>query len=249
MRASNSSAGRLDSGVCGQGFPGPHGAVVAVETREAHTQEAGGCGVLSKCVRLLCPDVRRDRDPDWGSINTMAGISERPASRMRRLTVDRCFWIVMAIVHAPVLVGLWFALIAEGPGSVRLSSFLGLNLSTVFFLLKVWGVRALEFNASRRSRIATTLAIALLHGNVIGAWSSQVAVSSKLPVTATVLLASGFSRVQRVLRKLFTCIKNTWRAGRPFSQAVCSRTAQPRRLLWAVRACTPRAPPLLVVPA
>lgn len=179
----------------------------------------------------------------------MAGVLGTQHSRSQRLAMGRCFWIVMAIVHAPALVGLWHALISEGAGSIRLSSFLGLNLATVLFVLKVWGVRLLEFEADRRSLIAITLAVALMHGNVIGAWSSCIAVPQEVPIAASILFASGLSRVQRALRRPFSCSRETWRTAKSFIQRVRLSAFHPRQLLLATRLCTPRAPPLSDVPA
>jgi len=155
----------------------------------------------------------------------------------------------MAIVHAPVLVELWHVLISEGAGSIRLSSFLGLNLATVFFALKIWGVRLLEFETNRRSLIAITLAVALMHGNVVGAWSSYIAVPQEAPIAASVLLMSGLSRLQRALRRPFSCSRETWRTAESFIQMVRLSALPPRQLLLAACLCTPRAPPLSVVPA
>jgi hypothetical protein len=178
----------------------------------------------------------------------MLGLLRRLWSNTSTQALARCVWAVLLIIHAPALLVAWLLFVDGGTESIRLSSFLGLNLATLFFVLKIRGVRLLELQTDRRSLLAIAVAVGLMHAQAVGARLQYVAVPQDVSVAAGVLFITGLARVQRALETLKSGGRATAKTGRLPAQTVQCHQRQPRRLPYAVRLCTPRAPPLSSTP-
>lgn len=114
----------------------------------------------------------------------------------------KSFWAIMALSHAPALVNVWRDCLAGNFSVDQVSGWILLLLSMVFFGLKVIGVRWLQFKVDRRSCLAFTLVVGLVHLDCI-----QPDAGQKLPFEATVvlttsILAIGTHRLSRTLSDL-----------------------------------------------
>lgn len=114
----------------------------------------------------------------------------------------KLFWAVMAVSHAPALVSAWGKCLAGNFSVDEVGGWILLFMSMIFFGLKVYGVRWLQFNVDRRSCLAFTLAVGLIHLDCI-----QPDLQQKIPVEVTVILSTsilaiGVHRLSRTLSDL-----------------------------------------------
>jgi hypothetical protein len=178
----------------------------------------------------------------------MLGLLRRLRSKTSTPALARCAWAALLIIHAPALILAWLLFVDGGTESIRLSSFLGLNLATLFFVLKIRGVRLLELQTDRRSLLAIAVAVGLMHAHAVGARLQYVAVPQDVSVAAGVLFATGFARLQRVLGTLVSRGRVAAKTTRLRAQPVQCYQRRPRWLPYTARLCTPRAPPLSSTP-
>lgn len=108
----------------------------------------------------------------------------------------------MLLVHLPALLADWKALLAQHAEHVHPLSFAALNLSALFFILKIRGVRWLEFGRDPRSLLALGVAVAILHIHVVR--DHTTAVPQESQVVATVLFTLSLTQVQRLLGRAAT---------------------------------------------
>lgn len=173
----------------------------------------------------------------------MPGLLRRLRSKPNTPALARCAWAALLIIHAPALVVAWLLFLDGGTESIRLSSFLGLNLATLFFVLKIRGVRLLELQTDRRSLLAIAVAVGLMHAQAVGARLQYVAVPQDVSVAAGVLFITGLARVQRALETLTSGGRVAAKTTRLRAQTVQYYQRRPRWLPYTARLCTPRAPP------
>jgi len=152
----------------------------------------------------------------------------------------------MLFVHAPALVGMWRALLSDGPDALGVSSFAALNLSMLFFALKVGRLRLLDLETNRRSLFVLTLAVALMHANVCKASFGVAEVPNEVPLVAGALFAAGLSSVHRVLRSVLAHRRDSSDQASTLSWRLSLRAVQVERLLTATRVCPSRAPPIAI---
>lgn len=160
-----------------------------------------------------------------------------------RRSVCQVLWALMLLVHLPALLKGWSAIALDGGTSVRTASFVALNLSALLFVLKTAGVRWLDFATDRRSLVALTLAIGLLHVN-LAPGAEALALPQAPHAAAGVILIVGLVPVQRLARRLLAGGRLAVRRAR--SSVVLTQLE--RRLLWLdahlIRAS--RAPPVRI---
>ncbi len=90
----------------------------------------------------------------------------RPCSHLKLGTSAfwaKLFWLAMALVHAPILIGVWRGALIEGITLDRLIPFALLMASMIFFLLKIRNVLFLRTNSDRRACIIFIMVAGLLH--------------------------------------------------------------------------------------
>lgn len=109
----------------------------------------------------------------------------------------RCFWAVMLLLHAPALIGAGRSFVENGVDPSRLIGWIGLLVATLFFVLKLRGVEFLKFAKGRHAAAVLTLAVVLMHADVIGSRLNWQTGPKALPLAGTTLFASGFSRVRQ----------------------------------------------------
>lgn len=161
----------------------------------------------------------------------------------QRISLIRYLWITMVVVHMPALEALWRALLTEGVDSVRLGSFVALNLATLFFLVKTLLPRLLTFQSDSRSLAAVTLGVVLLHASAVELRLHDGSYRQELPVAGSLLFAAGFSFVQGSLRTLLARLSVAKRAVRLAGMPLADACDRPRDLLLVACLCAPRAPP------
>lgn len=173
----------------------------------------------------------------------MFGLLRAPHQATRVSLLIRCMWILMLVVHLPALFMMWQLILKDGAESVRLSSFLGLNLSTLFFVLKIRGIRLLEFTTSRHSLLTIVIAVTLMHANAVGMHLKYDVVPQDVDVAAGVLFVTTFSRVQQLFGRLLSHGRTTRNNTTSPRRTMWLCHHQPRQPRYAVCLCSPRAPP------
>jgi hypothetical protein len=129
----------------------------------------------------------------------------RRAAQIRSFLLSRYWqsnvWLIVLLLHVPALCSVWRVLLFDGAAGDVPTRFLALNLSALLFLLKIAGVRWLEFGTDRRSLLVLGLAIGLVH---TGVWhdlgASPIVVESHQCV-AGLLLATSLKRVHQLGRQ------------------------------------------------
>ena len=109
----------------------------------------------------------------------------------------RCFWAAMVVLHAPALIAACRSFVENGVDPSRLIGWIGLLAATMFFVLKLCGVECLKFARGRHAVAVLTLAVVLMHADVIGSRLNWQTGPKALPLAGTTLFAIGFSRVRR----------------------------------------------------
>ncbi len=114
----------------------------------------------------------------------------------------RAFWLVMLGGHAKATLAAWVALLwGSASDPVRV---VGLSLAIAFFALKVLDVAWLRFRTDRRSLVALSLIVALLHAESMGFSSTgEFAPQLLATVSAAMLLEPVQRRWGRLREALF----------------------------------------------
>lgn len=128
--------------------------------------------------------------------------ARRPRNEFISAALIRGLWLAMLVAHLPALFVGWQALVGEGVVGIRPFGFLGLNLSTLFFLLKIFDVSWLRFETDRRSLFVLMVAVVFLHAGVVNAHTGVELFPAEVPLAATVAFASGVARVQRLVMSI-----------------------------------------------
>jgi hypothetical protein len=165
----------------------------------------------------------------------------QPRRRIPR-ALARSLWLVVLLVHAPALLSGWATLLGDGGGLARLGGFVALNVSALFFILKICEVRLLEIRCDARSLAVFGVAIVLLHVHLGPGAALAAQLPQQTPLAAGVLVMLTLTPVQRMLE--------SWLSAAP------ARRSRPARVLlagtpvadqprWAQvpELATPRPPP------
>lgn len=152
----------------------------------------------------------------------------------------------MAAIHGPALVSSFQSFVGSGLDPSRVWGFVALALSMLFFLAKIRGVRALEFETSRRAALTISVALLLIHAGAIENLLQFEAVPKAVPVAATTLLAAGLTSVQRTVEAVVSRCDHTFKRRRQLTPSVGAASLGPPSLRQAALVaclCAPRAPP------
>ena len=102
-------------------------------------------------------------------VGTRGMITSKPkTTTVPWLLARRAIWAAIAAAHVPALFSSWERLAASGWDVAQLGGCIGLTLSIVLFGLKICDAAFLRINANRRSLVASCIAMALIHGDVMG---------------------------------------------------------------------------------
>jgi hypothetical protein len=81
-----------------------------------------------------------------------------------------------------------------------LGSLVALCAAVLFFILKVVDVESLRFRINRRTLLVMVPAIALMHWEAVGTRLQLDGTAESIPIIATAVVATGFQRVQELIR-------------------------------------------------
>jgi hypothetical protein len=164
----------------------------------------------------------------------------QPASFFRLQRKTHWLWLAMLLVHLPGLIAGWKDVLVDGFADLRLSGFVALNLSALIFILKIRDVRWLEFGTDRRSLLTLSIAVALLHINLVRPPDRLNYLPQESEAVAGVLFVASLLHVQQLVQRLLAPSGRRQERLRGWIlTTVCDITAAPLRL----RALAPRAPP------
>ena len=155
-------------------------------------------------------------------------------------------WALLAAVHLPALLVSWNEVLRAGLDATRLGGCLGLSAALVFFLLKLLNLEILRFDTSIKSRVIITIAVVLLHSNVLQKHLDAALVSKNVPLVATTMLCLGVNRVQRAIEHAVRQSSGKCRQrllALPPGYFTRLWAARPSRWILTSRLCIPRAPP------
>lgn len=161
----------------------------------------------------------------------------------RSTVLHQGFWIGMLLIHLPAMITRWQALLAGELGNGQLLGFAALNLSTLFFALKVAGVRWLTFHTSPTALMALVVAVVLLHAGVVSDGQPLALHGSHHFVAGALVAGSLMGRrdlnaQSRSARRTFRTGDVTgWRRHHPLPVRLTGRHFRP--------ALEPRAPPVV----
>ena len=106
--------------------------------------------------------------------------------------LNRGFWAVMLLAHAPALISAWRYCFTDGVKLELLGGCVVLTASMIFFVLKLRGVGWLRFHTDRHSLVALCLVMTLIHLDCIrpGLRSEVVSKCAVILVTTTAVVAA-----------------------------------------------------------
>lgn len=158
----------------------------------------------------------------------------------------RCFWAAMVLLHAPALIATCRSFVENGVDPSRLVGWIGLVAATIFFVLKLRGVEFLKFGRDRHAVAVLTLAVVLMHADVIGSRLNWQTGPTALPLAGTTLFATGFSRVRQWAGAILLHGREARKRPLPSETAVDSAHVTnfaPHHRLTSGCLSIPRAPP------
>ncbi len=179
-----------------------------------------------------------------GVVVVTAGLLKR--TRVQALPLRRILWSLVALAHAPGLIGAWRSFTSGVFAAEDLRGCVLLTLSMLFLALKVCDVRFLRFRTDPRSCIALGLVVALLHVNVIHAGDGPTLIPEYTTLVVTVALAGSSALVRRRLhlaRTFATAITRHLPRLLPAAGTVWLDTVRPRCWVLLLRVFRLRAPP------
>ncbi len=110
----------------------------------------------------------------------------------------------MVLSHAPAVIGAWKECVVSGISPGRVGTCLFLSFSIVFFVLKIFDVRWLQFRFNRQSWVAVCIIVALLHTNVLYESNEPSGLTPYVAVLVTAYIVGHIPLVRRVLVALAT---------------------------------------------
>ena len=138
--------------------------------------------------------------------------------------LDRAFWALMLLMHAPALVGGWRSLVTSSHGSEGLGTCVALSVAMLFFVLKLRGTACLEFRPGKHTWVTIFLVITLIHVDCIRPELDGTLVSNCAVVLATTTLVGGLTQMPRAFREVL--------AHASFMPRPNSSTGQAAATLW-----------------
>lgn len=156
------------------------------------------------------------------------------------------FWLLMLVGHMPGLIRsaspLWSSHLAFNPVAAT-----GFTLACTLFVLKILDVSWLRFRTDRKTVFSLTLAVALVHANLMR-FASDAGEEFPTPlIVSNILLASNLSSVRRLLKRSLDWAGQLLPAcRRDFLNRIGAVVtfAQLASLRFSLRSCSGRAPPL-----
>lgn len=116
--------------------------------------------------------------------------------------LNRGFWVLMLLAHAPALFSAWRCCLAEGLKLDLLGGCIVLTASMVFFVLKLRGIGWLRFHTDRRSLLALGLVVALIHLDCLRPGLRTEVASKCAVVLVTTAVVVTIPRMTRLLRSV-----------------------------------------------
>ena len=159
---------------------------------------------------------------------------------------SRGLWAAMLLCHVPALAASAYRLCDADSATGSAGGFASLCAAMIFFALKFCQLPALRFNTDRRSVLALTVAVALLHADAIGSRLGATSVPEALPIAATTLLVAGMTRVQQAANDLNSRVARKSDRDRQFAWTgllVTPNPLSPHAELCLACLFIPRAPP------
>jgi hypothetical protein len=176
-------------------------------------------------------------------------VATRPNKRLRWVASAfrvRWLWVAVAAIHGPALSSSFRTFVESGLDPSRVWGFVALALSMLFFLAKIWGVKALEFAGGPRAVLTIAIALVLIHAGAIETYLQFEAVPKAVPVAATTVLAAGLTSVQRTVEAVVSRSDQTAKRRRRLMPAFGATALGPparRQAALVACLCAPRAPP------
>lgn len=157
----------------------------------------------------------------------------------------RGFWLLMLCGHAKATLGAWVALVSGAAADpIRV---VGLSVAIAFFAFKVFDVAWLRFRTDRRSLVALSLIVALLHAESMGFASTGEFAPQLLATVSAALLLEPVQRRWRRLREALLAESHGSAVthGPRLSQADLLSIFRTKKPQWVLirSASPPRAPP------
>jgi len=149
----------------------------------------------------------------------------RARSRCRALrpalpsgVLRRSAWAIVALSHAPALVGAWSKWVAGGFDPAPFGGCVAITLATLFFFLKVVDLPCLRLRTDRRAWVAIILVVGLVHVDALRPGHLSAAIPEYALAAATTLLALGFSRIHRLAKEIQRRVQS-WRPPAPLTHS------------------------------
>lgn len=169
--------------------------------------------------------------------------SRRHQNWFQNPAVSRGLWALMLLVHMPALVTSGTRLFQDVADPAHWASFALLSVTNAFFILKIRDVRFLQFNTGQASVAIIVAAVVLIHANAVGMRLDWADGPDGLPIAASMLLATGLTRVQDAMRGDGPPQRRVAERLLPATDTVRAGSFAPRRWTLIAHQCIPRSPP------
>ncbi|UCC31903.1 MAG: hypothetical protein JSU86_06420 [Phycisphaerales bacterium] len=160
--------------------------------------------------------------------------------------LNRGFWLLMLLAHAPALFSAWRCCLADGLQLDLLGGCLVLTASMVFFVLKLRDIGWLRFRTDRRSLLALGLVVALIHLDCLRPGLRTEVASKCAVVLVTTAVVVAVPRLTRLLRSACGQRGTTRKCRLPDGRSLDNAwldTSQPHCWVLACNLFRLRAPP------
>ena len=159
----------------------------------------------------------------------------------------RLLWLVMALAHAPALLGAWQALASEGVAFEPVARCAGLTLAVLFFALKTNDSAFFPLPTDRRSIVAICMVVGLMHVDVVRPVHDPTLVADTAALVAATGLAVSLRPVRRALREALRMARSPFECrqlGTHYTDGNCVDDARPHDWLLVLGLFSLRAPPV-----
>lgn len=154
---------------------------------------------------------------------------------------------MMALSHAPALMGAWQALLADGVAFEPLGRCVGLSLAVLFFVLKAHASAFLPLPTDRRSIVAICMVVGLLHVDVVRPVHDPTLVADTAALVAATCLVASLRPVRRALGEALGAAMSPFKCRQLVTHStggVCVDDVRPHSWLLFVGLFSLRAPPV-----
>lgn len=169
--------------------------------------------------------------------------SRKHKNWFQKPAVSHGLWALLLLMHVPAMVTSGTHLFQDVTDPATWASFALLSVTNIFFMLKIRGVRFLQFNTSQSSVAIIIAAVVLIHANAVGTRLDWSGGPDGLPIAASVLLATGLTRVQDVMCGDGPPQHRVGERLLPATDTVRAGSFAPRRWTLIAHQCVPRSPP------